>query len=113
MQRFEWPLNCTQSLFSKWNKLQNCIALQFKVYTVNLGEKVQFSWLLLTFIGQNEKIPFFGYKSNLVLNTSLDINECDNKNGGCKHNCHNNIGSYRCSCRKGYALSKDKHDCKG
>ena len=33
---------------------------------------------------------------------SLDINECELHNGGCKHECQNTLGSYMCRCNDGY-----------
>ena len=34
-------------------------------------------------------------------------------NGECAHVCTNSIGSYVCSCRKGYDLADDFHGCDG
>ena len=39
-----------------------------------------------------------------------DIDECASDNGGCEQNCHNNNGSYTCSCNTGYA-SNGFHGC--
>jgi len=47
-----------------------------------------------------------------TFNFHLDIDECRSNNGGCQHNCHNTVGSYRCSCRAGYRLSS-VHRCEG
>uniref|UniRef100_A0A8K9WPC7 Vitamin K-dependent protein S n=1 Tax=Oncorhynchus mykiss TaxID=8022 RepID=A0A8K9WPC7_ONCMY len=33
-----------------------------------------------------------------------DVNECNKRNGGCDHECNNTMGSYHCSCRRGYML---------
>ena len=41
----------------------------------------------------------------------IDINECAEYNGGCQHNCTNANGSYSCSCRAGYKLTDDDHNC--
>ena len=46
------------------------------------------------------------------MESSLDINECKQGNGGCEHTCTNTIGSYYCTCNSGYKLSKEKH-CSG
>ena len=51
-------------------------------------------------------------KSDQELSLS-DINECENNNGGCDHNCSNLIGSFECSCREGYELDEDKLTCNG
>ena len=41
-----------------------------------------------------------------------DIDECASDNGGCDQNCHNNVGSYTCSCDTGYAKN-GFHGCVG
>ena len=41
----------------------------------------------------------------------IDINECAKYDGGCQHNCTNTNGSYSCSCRAGYKLNEDQHNC--
>ena len=46
-------------------------------------------------------------------NPFLDINECDNNNGGCSQNCTNTNGSFFCSCDEGYQLKSDGLTCKG
>ena len=43
----------------------------------------------------------------------IDINECDDKNGGCQHGCNNEIGSYHCTCNSGYVLDSDMQRCYG
>ena len=44
---------------------------------------------------------------------TLDINECDVKNGGCSHMCVNEPGSFSCRCSSGYELHTDKKTCIG
>lgn len=44
---------------------------------------------------------------------SSDIDECQDKNGGCEHTCENTLGSFECSCRDGYILAEDKLACTG
>lgn len=41
----------------------------------------------------------------------LDIDECGDQNGGCRHNCVNTPGSYSCTCRPGYRLRGDNSSC--
>ncbi|XP_075714976.1 bone morphogenetic protein 1 [Rhinoderma darwinii] len=41
-----------------------------------------------------------------------DKDECSRDNGGCQHECVNTQGSYICSCRSGFTLHENKHDCK-
>ena len=45
--------------------------------------------------------------------TATDINECNTNNGGCAQNCHNNAGSYYCSCNDGYYLAGNGKNCNG
>ena len=42
-----------------------------------------------------------------------DIAECNDNNGGCSQICTNNEGSFECSCRNGYVLDSDGHNCSG
>ena len=39
----------------------------------------------------------------------IDINECNQRNGGCEHNCTDTIGSFTCSCNTGYQLIEERH----
>ena len=49
---------------------------------------------------------------NDIDNPSTDINECLDNNGGCQHKCSNLEGSYKCTCRPGFALD-GKTECIG
>ncbi|OXB61755.1 hypothetical protein ASZ78_002320 [Callipepla squamata] len=40
-----------------------------------------------------------------------DIDECLVNNGGCDHFCRNTVGSFECSCQKGYKLLTDERTC--
>ncbi|WAR15334.1 MEGF6-like protein [Mya arenaria] len=40
-----------------------------------------------------------------------DVNECNDNNGGCDHECCNTIGSYVCKCPPGYQLGSDGRAC--
>ena len=42
-----------------------------------------------------------------------DINECDEGNGGCSHECVNIIASFYCTCDEGYELKRDRRTCSG
>ena len=44
---------------------------------------------------------------------SIDINECQTNNGGCDHNCTNQVGSYLCHCNNGFTLNENQHGCTG
>lgn len=41
----------------------------------------------------------------------VDKNECQYKNGGCVHFCHNFKGNYTCACKSGFQLDSDNKDC--
>ena len=53
--------------------------------------------------------PFF----LLLVNSSVDIDECAEGISGCSQTCSNTVGSYICSCRTGYRLASDNHGCIG
>ena len=38
----------------------------------------------------------------------IDINECDNDNGGCEQICINTVPFFICSCQSGFRLVNDK-----
>ncbi|CAG9765383.1 unnamed protein product [Ceutorhynchus assimilis] len=41
----------------------------------------------------------------------VDINECEDRNGDCEHDCINEMGSYKCKCKPGYILRSDNRTC--
>lgn len=41
----------------------------------------------------------------------IDIDECISEEYQCSHECHNNHGSYYCSCPNGLTLSDDRKTC--
>ena len=43
----------------------------------------------------------------------IDVNECENSNGGCSHTCLNLPGSYECRCPSGSTLAANKKTCTG
>ena len=43
----------------------------------------------------------------------IDIDECALGIDRCDQNCHNNIGSYTCSCNPGWRLDFDGFRCNG
>ena len=42
-----------------------------------------------------------------------DINECSSGTHNCAHHCHNNAGSFTCSCNSGYRPSSNGCECNG
>ncbi|KAL3972206.1 muscleblind [Sarotherodon galilaeus] len=44
--------------------------------------------------------------------TCLDVNECDQGNGGCAEVCVNTKGSWRCECGRGRVLDEDGRTCR-
>ena len=55
----------------------------------------------------------------VACNLISDVNECKKlirgvvSNGGCRHKCHNTVGSFSCSCDSGYDLADDLRTCEG
>lgn len=49
---------------------------------------------------------------NIVLST-IDINECANGTHKCSQQCHNTVGSYKCSCDKNFVLDNNGQTCLG
>ena len=43
----------------------------------------------------------------------IDIDECNEDNGGCEQICNNTVGSYECFCRDGYELDSNGINCTG
>ena len=43
----------------------------------------------------------------------VDVNECIEDVDGCAQICTDTLGSYTCSCRSGYQLASDDHQCNG
>ncbi|XP_062552404.1 uncharacterized protein LOC134217619 [Armigeres subalbatus] len=52
-----------------------------------------------------------GYYFNTTMGDCQDTNECTRENGGCQHHCINSDGSFYCSCKYGFKLDVDKHNC--
>ena len=60
--------------------------------------------------------PYYGYfvcSSFSHLQMIVDIDECALETDQCYQNCHNNVGSYTCSCIAGYTLNSDGFSCDG
>ena len=49
----------------------------------------------------------------LLFPSTVDINECNNNNGGCAQTCTNSPGSFQCGCRSGFRLNNDGTTCSG
>ena len=43
----------------------------------------------------------------------VDVNECIEDVDSCAQICTDTLGSYTCSCRSGYRLASDDHQCNG
>ncbi len=53
------------------------------------------------------------HSGNWTLFVPVDVNECATENGGCYHYCRNTLGSYRCSCERGFTLGDNGKSCIG
>lgn len=52
-----------------------------------------------------------GYVNEYSSNS--DIDECTEGTDRCDQNCHNNVGSYTCTCNSGYRLNANGYVCDG
>lgn len=43
----------------------------------------------------------------------VDIDKCDEDNGGCQHICKDTDGAFICKCHNGYEIMDDNSNCKG
>ena len=53
------------------------------------------------------------YPYCILICTVIDTDECVSGEHNCDQNCHNNEGSYTCTCEDGYTLSNDGKTCVG
>ena len=63
----------------------------------------------LTSLEERIIMPFIFMHQNIEFHLALllydsDIDECKTGTHNCQQNCHNNPGSFRCSCQNGYRL---------
>ncbi|KAJ8299703.1 hypothetical protein KUTeg_023763 [Tegillarca granosa] len=56
---------------------------------------------------QNKSVTSF----ILTVNYFKDEDECSYENGGCVHYCQNTLGNYTCSCKEGFVLARNGHNC--
>lgn len=49
----------------------------------------------------------------MLILCNADINECAEGTDRCAQNCHNNMGSYTCSCNVGFRLNANGYGCDG
>ena len=57
--------------------------------------------------------PCLSLNAYYTLHLCLDINECEDGNGGCSEICNNTEGSFECSCPNGYKLNSNGVTCSG
>ncbi|XP_036324703.1 dorsal-ventral patterning protein tolloid [Rhagoletis pomonella] len=55
----------------------------------------------------DKSIQHTGFSAKIL----IDLDECSINNGGCQHHCLNTFGSYKCSCRNGYTIDENRHNC--
>ncbi|KAK2100760.1 Signal peptide, CUB and EGF-like domain-containing protein 2 [Saguinus oedipus] len=51
------------------------------------------------------------FAAAVLLDSLSNIDECQTRNGGCDHFCKNTVGSFDCSCKKGFKLLTDEKSC--
>ncbi len=58
--------------------------------------------------------PVLKFFSLTLLRLNLvDIDECEEKNGGCNGRCINTVGSFKCVCPAGYKMDVASGRCRG
>ena len=67
--------------------------------------------MVMDLIAQVHRFIIFDHGYCNMFNS--DIAECDEDDGGCEQICTNIEGSYECSCRNGYVLDGNGHNCSG
>uniref|UniRef100_A0A182QG59 Metalloendopeptidase n=1 Tax=Anopheles farauti TaxID=69004 RepID=A0A182QG59_9DIPT len=75
----------------------------------NIPAPITSEWNILRVIFKSDKTI---QKTGFAAVYFTDIDECAVNNGGCQQECKNTVGSYVCSCRNGYTLHDNGHDCK-
>lgn len=77
-------------------------------YPCACEEEVWAPWVLVFFPSL-----FFDAIFDPICPPLPDIDECRLNNGGCDHICRNTVGSFECSCKKGYKLLINERNCQG
>ena len=54
-----------------------------------------------------------GHQHKFHCVNTIEIDECSEGTAGCAQTCTNTPGSYTCSCRSGFMISRDSHGCDG
>uniref|UniRef100_A0A182ML92 Metalloendopeptidase n=1 Tax=Anopheles culicifacies TaxID=139723 RepID=A0A182ML92_9DIPT len=75
----------------------------------NVPAPITSEWNILRVVFKSDKTV---QKTGFAAVYFTDIDECAVNNGGCQQECKNTVGSYVCSCRNGYTLHDNGHDCK-
>uniref|UniRef100_A0A182PU03 Metalloendopeptidase n=1 Tax=Anopheles epiroticus TaxID=199890 RepID=A0A182PU03_9DIPT len=75
----------------------------------NVPAPITSEWNILRVVFKSDKTI---QKTGFAAVYFTDIDECAVNNGGCQQECKNTVGSYVCSCRNGYTLHDNGHDCK-
>ncbi|XP_053679403.1 tolloid-like protein 2 [Anopheles nili] len=75
----------------------------------NVPTPITSEWNILRVVFKSDKTI---QKTGFAAVYFTDIDECAVNNGGCQQECKNTVGSYVCSCRNGYTLHDNGHDCK-
>ena len=63
--------------------------------------------------GCDGKVKNCGQFSLNLFFDPADIDECTEGTDRCDQNCHNNVGSYSCTCNSGYRLNINGYGCDG
>ena len=93
---------CTNTKGSYYCTCKSGYELHSDEHSCN-GRLCYFQWINSAMTSMLNDVSIFIYH--------VDVNECDQKNGGCEQNCGNTEGSFECSCNSGYQLELDGAGC--
>ena len=71
--------------------------------------KTQLSWLS----SSRGLRSYWDYSDDSHSLIHVDVDECEEDNGGCDQGCVNTPGSYMCTCKLGYDVEPPSTNCTG
>ncbi|TRY58217.1 hypothetical protein DNTS_008561 [Danionella cerebrum] len=112
LQRYAPPLAALPHSFSLCFSLLRSPVLLYSQTRSSFSPPSPTPLHLLTLLSSASLFSLLHF-SLLSLSLLPDIDECRMNNGGCDHMCRNTVGSFECSCKKGYKLLTNERTCQG